>query len=339
MIDRQTRTRNGDRSSVIGVDLGATKVVSAVVDRQGRVTGHSGVRNHRNDGYGPLLEAICESIDTSRSAEKGEITAVGIGIAAQVDSRSGRVLYAPNLGWKGRSLTRDLSRRLGLSVYVINDARAATLAEWRYGAGRGSTNWLCIMMGTGVGSSAVVGGALLDGSSNAFGEIGHLTLVSGGRKCHCPHRGCVEAYVGGWAIAERAREAARNSPPEGRAMVALAGSVRWITARTVFEAFRARDRLATRLVRETEQYLSDAIVGIVNGFNPSRIVLGGGIVEGIPHLLPILRESVRSYCQPSESRVRVVPATLGPDVVLIGAAEFAKERASKGANPPSVDSR
>ncbi|EQD53211.1 glucokinase, ROK family, partial [mine drainage metagenome] len=99
-----------------------------------------------------------------------------------------------------------------------------------------------------------------------------------------------------------------------------------ITARTVFQAYRRGDSLAIRLVRETEKYFADAVVGLVNGFNPERLVLGGGIIEGLPHLLPVLRSAIRSDCQPSEARVRLVRARLGSDTVLIGAGTYALER-------------
>lgn len=319
------RTRQ-TTSGVIGVDLGATKVVSGWVDRDGRVDGHSGARVHRNEGYPALVAEIVRCVQSSQSTKARSLTAVGVGIAAQVDSALGRVLYAPNLRWKNRSLASDLARKLHCPVYLINDARAATLGEWRHGAGRGVDNWLLMMVGTGVGSSAVVGGVLLEGSSNAFGEVGHMTLVSGGVPCHCPHRGCIEAYIGGWAIGERARR--EIDTPTGRQSLIrrLAGASQQISARTVFEAYRAGDPLAVRIVRETEQYFADAVVGLVNGYNPSRLVLGGGIIEGLPHLLPILQRAIRTHCQPSESRVRVVRARLGPDTVLIGAGTYARER-------------
>jgi len=308
------------------VDLGATKVVSAWVGRDGTVDGHSGARIYRSEGYHELISEIVRCVRASQAACRRPLAAVGVGIAAQVDSSAGRVLYAPNLKWKNRPLAADLARRLACPVYLINDARAATLGEWRHGAGRGSDNWLCLMVGTGVGSSAVVGGVLLEGASNSFGEVGHLTLVSGGRPCHCPHRGCIEAYIGGWAIGERARR--EVTLPNGRdsRIRVLAGTPGRITARTVFEAYRQKDPLAIRLVQSVEQYFADAIVGLVNGFNPERLVLGGGIIEGLPHLLPILRQAIRTHCQPSESKVHVVRARLGADTVLIGAGTYALER-------------
>ncbi len=326
MIEPSLRRGRRTGSGVIGVDLGATKVVSGWVEPDGTVTGHSGARIHRNEGYPELVAEIVRCVRASQSARPRALRAVGVGIAAQVDPRRGRVIYAPNLRWKSRPLATDLARELHTPVYLINDARAATLGEWRFGAGRGSDNWLCLMVGTGVGSSAVVGGALLEGASNAFGEVGHMTLVSGGAPCHCPHRGCIEAYIGGWAIGERARlEVDRRGG--GKSLIRrLVGTPEQISARTVFEAYRRGDSLAIRLVQEVERYFADAVVGLVNGYNPGRLVLGGGIVEGLPHLLPILRKAIRDHCQPSESKVRVVRARLGPDTVLIGAAAYAWER-------------
>ncbi|MHB1434629.1 MAG: ROK family protein [Thermoplasmata archaeon] len=326
MTEPSHRRARRTASGVIGVDLGATKVVSGWVDRDGTVDGHSGVRFHRNEGYPNLVSEIVRCVRATESTGARSLASVGVGIAAQVDSATGRVLYAPNLGCQSRPLASDLARQLQCPVYLINDARAATLGEWRHGAGRGSDNWFCLMVGTGVGSSAVIGGVLLEGASNSFGEVGHMTLVAGGAPCHCPHRGCIEAYIGGWAIGERARREVVS--PEGRKslILTLAGTPSRVTARTVFEAYRAGDPIAVRLVKATEQYFADAVVGLINGFNPGRLVLGGGIIEGLPHLLPILRKAIRTHCQPSESRVRVVGARLGADTVLIGAGTYALER-------------
>lgn len=252
-------------------------------------------------------------------------------MAAQVDPRTGTVIHAPNLGWRDVPLARRVSKELGgISVVVLNDARAATLAEWRFGTGRGVSDLFCMFLGTGVGGSAVVGGRLLEGGTHALGEVGHITIVVGGRKCHCPNRGCLEAYVGGWAIAERAQEAVRSDPESGAALVAHAGSERAITAQTVFQVYRTGDVLAGRLVRETERFLADGAVSVVNAFNPSVFVLGGGLVAGMPEFVPVVEAAIRVRCQPPAAMARVLVASFGENAPLVGAGEAARGRVNAG---------
>jgi len=311
---------------VLGVDLGATKVVAAVVASDGTVVHHSGRILHANDGPDGVIRTLVEGVRSCREAVPATRSAtIGVSVAAQIDPATGSVVHAPNLRWRDVPLARRVSEGLGaVPVVVLNDARAATLAEWRIGAGRGESDLFCLILGTGVGGSAVVGDRLLEGGSHACGEVGHITVVSGGRKCTCPNSGCLEAYVGGWAIAERAQEAVREDHAGGRAMTERAGSVEKITARTVVEAFRAGDRLATRLLTETERYLCDGAVSIANAFNPNLIVLGGGLVAGMPEFAPLVEAAVRSRCQPPAARARVVIGRFGEDAPLVGAAEAAR---------------
>ena len=321
---------------VLGIDLGATKVVSALVAPDGTIVRHSGRHLHANDGPGGVIRTLVRSVETClEGAPTLRPHAVGVAVAAQVDPRTGTVIHAPNLGWRDVPLARRVSEELGgVPVVVVNDARAATLAEWRFGAGRGASDLFCMILGTGVGGSAVVGGRLLEGGSHALGEVGHMTIVVGGRKCHCPNWGCLEAYVGGWAIAERAQESVRSDPVAGAALVSRAGSVEGITAQTVFQAYRSGDVLAGRLVRETERFLADGAVSIVNAFNPSLLVLGGGVVAGMPEFLPVVEAAVRARCQPPAAMARVVVASFGENAPLVGAAEAARGRHSAALPAP-----
>ena len=311
---------------VLGIDLGATKVVSGLVAPDGTIVRHSGRQLHSNDGPGGVIRAVVRSARTCLEGSGSPPAAIGIAVAAQVDPRTGTVVHAPNLGWRDVPLARRVAEELDGTVHVVNDARAATLAEWRLGAGRGVDDLFCLVLGTGVGGSAVVGGRLLEGGSHALGEVGHLTIVVGGRRCHCPNWGCLEAYVGGWAIAERAQETVRADPEAGAGLLHRAGSLAAISAQTVFAAYRSGDPLSGRLVRETERFLADGAVGIVNAFNPSLLILGGGIVAGMPEFVPVVESAIRARCQPPAAGARVSVARYGENAPLVGAAEFARSR-------------
>lgn len=319
-------SRGRSTDLVLGIDLGATKVVSALVASDGSIHREGGRHLHANDGPAGVLRSLLESARSCLAQHRGPPpAAVGVAVAAQIEPKSGTVVHAPNLGWRDFPLARHVSEGLGgVPVVALNDARAAALAEWHLGAGRGASDLFCMILGTGVGGSAVVGGHLLEGARHALGEIGHLTVVAGGRKCHCPNSGCLEAYVGGWAIAERAQEAVRADLGAGIALTSRAGSPEQITARTVFEAYRAGDPLAERIVRETEGYLADGAVSIANAFNPELFVLGGGLVAGMPEFASVVEQAIRARCQPSAAGARVALARFGENAPLVGAAEAAR---------------
>jgi len=298
--------------------------VSGLVAPDGTITRHSGRHVHANDGPGHVIRTLARSARSCLEDSSERPVAVGVAVAAQVDPRTGTVVHAPNLGWRDVPLARRVEEELGMPVVVINDARAATIAEWKYGAGRGARDLFCLFLGTGIGGSAVVGGRLLDGGTHALGEVGHITVVVGGRRCHCPNWGCFEAYAGGWAIAERAQEAIRADPIAGKSLVERAGSPQAITAQTVFHAYRTGDPLAGRIVRETERFLADGVISIVNAFNPSVLILGGGLLSGMPEFVPVVESAIRARCQPPAAGAHVLVARLGENAPLVGAAKFAR---------------
>ena len=151
-----------------------------------------------------------------------------------------------------------------------------------------------------------------------------MTVVVGGRKCHCPNRGCLEAYAGGWAIKERTQEVVRTSRDEGKRILELSGSVEAIEATMVTQAYREGDRLAGKLVRATFKYLSAGVVSIVNAFNPCLLVFGGGISEGIPDLVQNIEILARKNAlEAALEKLEFTKAKLGKNAGVIGAAAFA----------------
>ena len=215
-------------------------------------------------------------------------------------------------------------------MLVTNDVRAATWGEWLYGSGRGVEDLAVLFVGTGVGGGVISGGNVISGCTNSGGELGHITIVSDGRKCHCPNRGCLEAYVGGWAIAERAQEAIRTLSNEGRRLLSLAGSIKQVTAVTVSQSYREGDLVARMLVEETGRYLAAGVVSIVNAFNPCLVILGGGVVEGIPELIQIVKDIVPTMAlEAAVEKLQIVKASLGADAGAIGAATLAQKLVTK----------
>jgi len=318
-----------DKPLTLGVDLGGTKVNVGLLDAAGRLLSAHKSMIHASKEPERVIADILTGVDECLSKTGLEAEALGIGVAAQVDLK-GVVHGSPNLGWRNFPLKKKLEKQLGLPVAVTNDVSAATWGEWRYGSGRGVDDLAVLFVGTGVGGGIITGGNLLSGCTNSGGELGHITIVYDGRKCRCPNRGCLEAYAGGWAIAERAQEAVRTAPKEGQRLVSLAGSVEEITAATVSRAYHEGDLLARRLVEETGRYLAAGVVSIVNAFNPCVLVLGGGVIEGIPELIQMVKEFTRSRAlEAAVEGLEIVKAALGGDAGVIGAAALAQDLVDK----------
>jgi glucokinase len=309
----------------LGVDIGGTNVNVVLVDVRGHLLAKQKFFTHPDKEPERVIADIVKGIDRCLSKANQEIKAVGLGIAAQVDSK-GVVQGSPNLGWRNVPLKKEMETRIGVPVIVTNDVRATTWGEWRYGSGRGFDHLAVLFVGTGIGGGVISGGKILEGCTNTGGELGHTTIVYGGRKCHCPNKGCLEAYAGGWAIAKRAQDAVIKMPKEGKQLKSLAGTIEKITAETVSQAYRQGDPLAQRLVEDTGQYLGAGVVSIVNAFNPCRIILGGGVIEGIPELVQIVEEFTRRRAlEAAVEKLEIVKANLGDVAGAVGAAILARE--------------
>jgi len=317
----------------IGVDLGGTKIETARVDPSGRVDRRLRTPTPVSAGAAGICGAIVDAVRALRQDSPAPITTVGVGVAGQVEAGSGVVHFAPNLHWTSEPFQAELAAAIGLPVVVDNDVRVATWGEWLNGAGRGCDDLICMFVGTGIGGGVVSGGRMLLGASNSAGEIGHFPILLNGPLCRCGNTGCLEALAGGWAIGRRVREAVAADPTAGEKMLKLAGgSADALTAKTLAEAFDAGDGLAQRMVGEIADALIAGVTGLVNAFNPRRVILGGGVIEGLPELVERVRAGVlRRALKAATSVLEVVPAMLHNDAGVVGAA--ARARQAAGAKP------
>ncbi|HSW56887.1 MAG TPA: ROK family protein, partial [Dehalococcoidales bacterium] len=267
----------------LGVDIGGTKIDTALVDSAGKIVASHYRLLPAEKAVEQAIAGIVESVQICQGESGQKAAALGVGVAGQIDKKQGVVRRSPNLPeWLDVPLKNRLEKTLGLPVAIDNDARTITRGEWKHGAGQGCDHLVCLFVGTGIGGGVVSGGYLLEGASNTAGELGHITVVAAGRQCHCPNEGCMEAYAGGWAIAERARDIVRANPQGGDLLNSLAGGISNISALTVSQAYQQNDAVAYRLVKDTSKYLAAGVVSIINAFNPSLLVLGGSVILGIP---------------------------------------------------------
>jgi glucokinase len=311
---------------VIGVDLGGTKLLAGTVDAELRVH-HRAYRLSRHDA---ALETIVEAVAEAREAARGEVLAVGVGVPCLVAPGSGVAMACNHFPLVDVPLRDLLAERLGLPVVVDNDATAALIAEWRYGAARGVRNALILTIGTGVGGAMLVDGHVVRGASGAAGELGHIVIDESGPPCpgNCPSHGCLESFVSGPALAIEGRARAEAQPESGLGRALAAG--RQISGPLVAELAHDGDEAARAAVELLGRHLGIGMTGLINVFNPEVVVVGGGLVGAGDLLLAPAREVVASRALvPARDQVRIVPARFGDESGMLGAAALAFDAAGE----------
>lgn len=306
----------------IGVDVGGTKIAAGVVDEKGFISSRA-----RGDTPSEEPAAIVASIIevTEELASDHEITAVGVGCAAFVDTGRSRVMFAPNLAWRDVHVRDQVSAATGLPTVVENDANAAAWGEFRFGAAEDVDDMVLLTIGTGVGGGVVLDGGIYRGAHGVAAEMGHIRLVPDGHLCGCGLRGCLEAYASGTAL-EREARAAANLPSAGRLLELAGGDPQGISGPMVTEAAAEGDELAVLLVTQMARWLGDAMGSFTALFDPAVFVLGGGVSEAGELILGPAEEALRHQITGSgyrpEPEVRL--ATLGNDAGISGAADLAR---------------
>ncbi|HYF91064.1 MAG TPA: ROK family protein [Symbiobacteriaceae bacterium] len=317
------------RLCVLGIDIGGTKLAAGVVTCDGQLLSQGRVPSLAHEGPDQVIRRLidlCREVVAQAGLAPGQLVAGGVGCGGPLDPRTGVIMEPPNLpGWIDVPLVARLQDALEMPVYLDNDANAGALGEHRFGAGRGVDNMVYLTISTGIGGGVIIGGRLYQGENGNAGEIGHMSVAYNGRPCNCGSRGCLEAYCSGTNIAARAREAVLSG--EQSLLYEIAGSPERISGETVEAALRAGDPLALRIWDETMQMLGAGIANVINIFNPRRVVLGGGITNFGGLLFdPVRRIALGRAMGPLTEVVEIVPAQLGGQVGVLGAAAVAMER-------------
>ncbi|WP_242605941.1 ROK family glucokinase [Frankia sp. Cppng1_Ct_nod] len=320
----ENRTESG---LVVGVDVGGTKVAAGVVDVTGAIV--ASVRRptptHEPAEVADTIDAAVAELRAAVGPES--VRAVGIGAAGWIDRERSHVLFAPNLAWRNEPLRDEVSARTGLPVVVENDANAMAWGEYRFGAGRGHDDLVCVTVGTGIGGGIVLGGRLYRGRFGIGGEIGHMQLVAGGHLCGCGNRGCFEQYGSGRALVRTARELVSTSPAAGRRLLESAdGDVTRLTGPAITAAAQEGDPLAVKCFEEIGSWLGRGLASLAAILDPGRFVVGGGVAEADDLLLGPARAEFRNSLSGRAYRPEadIVVAELGPPAGIIGAADLAR---------------
>lgn len=325
---------------LLGVDLGGTKILAAVVDREGNLLAEAKRSTKSEQGQQAVIDRIVAAAGeavASAQLDMGQVAAVGIGAPAPVDVATGTVYNAPNLvGWDQVPLGRLLRDALDLPVHVDNDVNVGTLAEHVLGAGRGTRHMVGIFVGTGVGGGLILDGRLHRGFRYAAGEIGHMVMSADGPLCGCGRPGCLEAYASRTAIEREVRAGLEMGRPSILPQLMAQSGKSRLTSGLIAKALAADDELMGSVISQVQRYLGLLVGSLVNLLDPEMIVFGGGVVEalGDPFLEPIGRVARERYLQQRDAdRVRIVAAQLGDHAGVLGAAILAGQQSGIAFSP------
>ena len=318
---------------VLGVDLGGTKILTAVVDSEGLIISRDHSVTPAEKGKDAVINAIYQSFDRVLShahMDISEIVGIGIGAPGPSNPDTGILFSSPNLmGWQDVPIKEIIETKLGKKTFLINDANAAALGEFFFGAAKGARHFIYITLSTGIGGGIVIDGKIYTGAIGTAGEIGHMTIDVEGPLCNCGNRGCWEAMASGTALAREARyrinEGARTS-----ILDYSDDSINNITAEVVHKAAQKGDALAEELIARVGYYVGVGLANLLNLFNPEVVAIGGGLSHiGDMLLEPAFRVTREKAFKPSFESVRFTHAELGRNSGVLGAAAFALEEMKK----------
>jgi glucokinase len=300
---------------IIAIDLGGTNLKCALLDSNLKIKARSSFNTKSFNNKHKLIQGITDSVESfilSQRLKHSSILGLGIGVPGPVDTLKGIVHFLPNIpGWTEVGLKMILENKTKLRVFVDNDAKLMTLAEYKAGAAKKYRNVLCLTLGTGVGGGLIINDSLYRGSDNAAGEAGHFPLDEKGPLCGCGARGCLETYVGNNKII---KDAVRLFGPK-------------ITLERVSALARRKNLKAINFWSRVAGKLGLALSGIVNLLNLDLIVIGGGIACAGNVLFKEIRKTIsRRAMGVQAKRVKIVKARLGVDAGIIGAGYLVKER-------------
>ncbi len=314
-------------ASVLGIDIGGTKMALASVDPRGTVLHRSVVGAPAADA-GRMVESLLELVDggiASARAAGLDVEAVGIGAAGFILKDEGVLMSSPNIAWSMVPLRELVAQRTGLPAFLDNDATAAAAGERLAGVARGLDDFVLVTLGTGIGGGICAGGRILRGHRGTAAEVGHMVVDPHGPECGCGRRGCLESLASGTALE---REAVRLASTDERSVLhdASCSDPASVTGEMVASAARAGDAAAAAAFENISWHLGLGIANLVHLLDPQMVVIGGGVSRSGDLFIDAVRDTVASRGLPDLVRdVRIELSTLGGDAGVVGAAAVAWE--------------
>ena len=308
-----------EKKYVVGVDLGGTKIYTALVDLEGNIIKEKTVETLAHEGEQAVMGRIVDTINyVIDGTDKDLIKSIGIGSPGPLDVKNGIIIENSNLPFKNFAIVKTIRETYDLPTYLDNDANVATLGEFMFGAGKGTENMVFITASTGIGGGAVLNGKLFRGSTGNALEVGHMTVATEGPRCGCGNLGCAEALGSGTAIGKRAKEAVLSN------VVTSLKNYENVTAKEVFKEAANGDRVAKNILNTSLTYLGIAVANTITNFDPEKVVVGGGVVNGGDIVIDTIRNVVEERCMAAfVENCTIEKAVLGGKAGVLGAAALA----------------
>lgn len=309
------------KAYVIGIDLGGTKISTALANFDGEIIENVVVPTKAEEGEIPVLNRIIRTIEDvleKSNTTISEVESIGIGSPGPLNAVTGVIITTPNLPFKNYNLVRPLKERFDIPVYLDNDANVAAIGEFMFGAGKGKKNIVYFTVSTGVGGGAVLNGNIYRGNTCNALEIGHTTVAPNGPRCNCGNVGCLEAVSSGTAISKRGKEAVSTNVETSLKQYEN------ITSYEVFKEAENGDEVSKDIVDEALNYLGIGVANAVAIFDPEMVVIGGGVTQVGDILFNKVRQVVNKRCFKNMAEAcEVVPAGLGSSAGVVGAVALA----------------
>lgn len=315
---------------VVGVDLGGTKILTAIFDSALQKRAQTKKKTNPSDGEDSIIETICETItDALKKADQSpeSLSAIGVTVPGVFDRNTGVVFSTPNLPFSDYPLKQKLEMHFPVPVVIENDVNAGTYGEYRAGAAKGFTHVIGVFPGTGIGGGLILDGKLFIGATGNAGEVGHMIINPSGPLCGCGKYGCLEAHASRSAMSRDAVFLA-NSGAAPETLASVGTDYAKYTSKVYDRACNGGDATVAAIVDRAAWYLGIGIANCVNLLSPEVVVIGGGLVERLGrHYLDRVEHSMREHAMSGISEsVRMIAATLGDDAAVYGAAALANER-------------
>lgn len=318
---------------LVGVDLGGTKILAAVLDREGHILSREKKKSRVERGPSEVIHRILRCVESAidqAGIKKSEVLALGIGSPGPLNPVTGVVEAPCNLpGWINVPLKTIMEQHLGFRVFLDNDVNVGTYGEYRMGAGVGIPNLVGIFIGTGIGGGLILNGQLYEGFNHVAGELGHVVIQADGPPCNCGRKGCYEALASRLHVTRRIGEMSAELEKPSLALELAEEDTANIRSSILKEAWQREDPVTRKALTAMADHTGLQIANLMNLLNPERFILGGGVIEALgDELLPIIDAKARAEAFPHAARnVSIVPAMLGDDAGIVGAAFLALERA------------
>jgi glucokinase len=316
----------------IGLDFGGTNLKAGVVNVEtGEITQVKTIRTQPYSGPQGVMHRMGELINKviiTSEMKKSSLGGIGIGVPGKLDMDNGLTRFLTNLPghWPNVPLAATIREMTGLPVYLINDVRAITFGEWKFGAGKGVSSMACFAIGTGIGGGLIIADKLVLGIEGSAGEVGHISIDHDGPVCGCGSRGCVEVYASGPAIAAAGIKAVVQGLTTSIGKL-VDYDLNKITPELVYKAAEQGDPIALDIFEKAGYFIGVAVANVLTTVGSRKVVIGGGVAQAGDLLLNAIRKTIneRVKLMPVE-QVEVVPAALGTNAGIIGAAAWAADR-------------